>query len=315
MIWSYLKTIKSAEITLTDDTIVNPIYKAKVNLTGNRYLGEYFLKIINVSSQDEGNYRCYQRGHEISIVQVNLHIEVAPNDLLILNQQTDGIINGTEGQMLNITCQVRGGNTKGNISWINVTDVLANFTEFIEWPFVYLNFTTDYKQHGKNLTCGVAHALLGGQKEVSVKLNILYRPKISIKRHSVDELTEGQQIRLECLDRSNPPKTNITWEKNGIKLSSHPIYEKTNIDTNDSGIYSCIVLNSLGHELENISIFINKSKDKFNSDADSPTEIGPLEIVMIYVFVCSCGTLLFCSAACVFPICRRVKKKPNVLDK
>ncbi|CAC5367412.1 unnamed protein product [Mytilus coruscus] len=266
MIWSYLKTIKSAEITLTEDTFVNPIYIAKVNLTGNRYLGEYFLKIINVSSQDEGKYGCYQRGHEFSIVQVNLHIEVAPNKLIILTQHKDGIINETEGQVLNITCLAIGGNTKGNISWINVSDVLSHFTELTEWPFVYLKFTTDYKQHGKNLKCGVTHALLSGQLEVSVTFNVLYKPKIYISRYPTGNIDEGQQMKLACLEKSNPPKTNITWIKDGIIVSSNPIYEKTNVNTNDSGNYSCIVFNSLGKEVEDIVIFVNKSNDKYNDD-------------------------------------------------
>ncbi|XP_063399656.1 sialic acid-binding Ig-like lectin 11 [Mytilus trossulus] len=238
---------------------------------------------------------------------------VAPKDVIILNKHTDGIISQTEGQMLNITCQAIGGNTKGNISWINVSDISSNFTELIKWPFVYLSFTTDYKHHRKKLACGVAHALLSGHMEESVTINVLYRPKISIKRHPVNELTEGQQIKLECLDTSNPSKTNITWEKSGIILSSKPIYEKNNIDTNDSGIYICIVFNSLGHEQENISILVNKRKDTYNSD--SSTGIGPLEVVMIYVCVCSCGTLLFCLAAFVLPKCRRVSRKPTALGK
>ncbi|XP_071119962.1 cell adhesion molecule 1-like [Mytilus edulis] len=237
----------------------------------------------------------------------------APKELIILNQHTDGIISQTEGQMLNITCQAIGGNTKGNISWINVSDISSNFIELIKWPFVYLSFTTDYKHHRKKLTCGVAHALLSGHMEESVILNLLYRPKISIKRHTVNELTEGQRIKLECLYTSNPSKTNITWEQNDIILSSNPIYEKNNIDTNDSGIYTCIVFNSLGHEQENISILVNTRNDTNNSD--SSTGIGPLEVVMIYVCVCFCGTLSFCLAAFVLPKRRRVRKKPTVLDK
>lgn len=99
-------------------------------------------------------------------------LSVAPNKVKILSKHIGGIINETEGQMLNITCQAIGGNTKGNISWINVSDILSNFTELIEWPFVYLNFTTDYKQHGRNLTCGVAHTLLSGLMKESVTLNV-----------------------------------------------------------------------------------------------------------------------------------------------
>lgn len=75
MIWSYLKNIKTEETTLTEDTYVNPKYITKFNLIGKRYRGEYFLKIINVTSKDEGKYSCYQQGQTISIVQVDLHLE------------------------------------------------------------------------------------------------------------------------------------------------------------------------------------------------------------------------------------------------
>lgn len=72
-------------------------------------------------------------------------------------------------------------------------------------------------------------------------------------------------MKLECLDISNPPETNMTWEKDGVILSSNSVYEKANLQTNDSGNYSCIVSNSLGTELDNIFIFVNKSFDEHNN--------------------------------------------------
>lgn len=71
-------------------------------------------------------------------------------------------------------------------------------------------------------------------------------------------------MKLKCLEHCNPPKTSITWVKDGIFLSSGPVYEKTNMKTNDSGNYSCIVLNSVGKELEYVVILINKSYVKYN---------------------------------------------------
>ncbi|CAC5419002.1 unnamed protein product [Mytilus coruscus] len=92
------------------------------------------------------------------------------------------------------------------------------------------------------------------------------KPKISILRYPTGDIEEGQQMKLECLEKSNPPKTNITWVKDGILLSSGPVYEKANMKTNDSGNYSCIVVNTLGREIEYIVVFVNKSNDKYNDD-------------------------------------------------
>lgn len=90
------------------------------------------------------------------------------------------------------------------------------------------------------------------------------KPKISILRYPEGYIEEGHQMKLECLEKSNPPETNITWVKDGVILSSDPIFEKTNMKTNDSGNYSCIVFNSLGGELEYIVVFVNKSNGEYN---------------------------------------------------
>lgn len=39
-------------------------------------------------------------------------------------------------------------------------------------------------------------------------------------------------------------------------------------------------------------------------NADILFEI-PLEVVMIYTLVCTCGTILFCSASYFLPLCRK----------
>ncbi|CAG2219687.1 unnamed protein product [Mytilus edulis] len=264
-IWSYRRNINDNRITLMDALKVNPKYKEKVKLTSKGSAGEYCLNIINVSSQYEGVYYRFTNAQN-SILQFNLAIEAAPDGLIILNKTTNGIIIETEDKMLNVTCQAIGGNTKGNIYWRNVSDFEPHFTELDEWPFAYLHFTTDYKHHKINLSCVVEHAMLIVPMVTSVIFNIRYKPKITISRYPAGVIKEGQGIQLECLDKSNPPKANITWVKDGIILSSDPIYEKTNMKTNDSGSYSCIVFNSLGKEVQEIVIFVNKRNGSYNDD-------------------------------------------------
>lgn len=60
--WSYLGNIKNDGLTLAVDNVINPDYRNKIELTGNRSLGDYHLKIKEVSSKDAGKYRCYQQG-------------------------------------------------------------------------------------------------------------------------------------------------------------------------------------------------------------------------------------------------------------
>lgn len=100
-------------------------------------------------------------------------LSAAPDDLIILNRTTDGIIIETEGQMLNITCQAIGGNTKGNIYWRNVFDFESQITEVDEWPFAYLHLITDYKHHGMNFSCVVEHEILSAEMVASVIFHVL----------------------------------------------------------------------------------------------------------------------------------------------
>ncbi|CAG2219684.1 unnamed protein product [Mytilus edulis] len=259
-ICSHRKKNKVEENTIMENLEFGPGYENRVKLTNKRSAGEYCLTIINVSSQDEGFYRCYTENQN-SILQFNLSIEAAPDDLVILNRTTDKIITETEGQMLNLTCQAIGGNTKGKIYWRNVSDFEPHFTEVDAWPFAYLHFAADYKHNKMNLSCVVEHDMLSAQMVASVVLNIRYKPKITFSRYLVGDIEEGQDMKLECLDESNPPKTNLTWRKDGIILSYDSIYTKSNMKTNDSGNYSCIVINSLGEELQDIIILVIKGND------------------------------------------------------
>lgn len=53
---------------------VNPEYKDKVNLTLIGSAGDYCLKLINMSSHDEGIYSCYTPANTF-ILEFNLCIE------------------------------------------------------------------------------------------------------------------------------------------------------------------------------------------------------------------------------------------------
>lgn len=98
---------------------------------------------------------------------------MAPYGLIILSNTTDGIITENEGQILNISCQVLGGNTKGRFYWSYVSDFKPHFTELDEWPFTYMNFTVDYKHHSMNLSCVVEHHMFSAPMVASVIFNVL----------------------------------------------------------------------------------------------------------------------------------------------
>lgn len=78
-----------------------------------------------------------------------------------------------EGQVLNITCQVKGGNTQGKMKWMIVSDFKPPFTQLVKWPFAYLNFTAEYIHHGMNVTCVVDHDMLSAPLTTSVSFNVL----------------------------------------------------------------------------------------------------------------------------------------------
>lgn len=65
--WSYIGNFTGDGCTLTEDRVINPNYKNKFELTGNRSLGDYHLKINNVSSKEAGIYRCYQQGQKTKV--------------------------------------------------------------------------------------------------------------------------------------------------------------------------------------------------------------------------------------------------------
>ncbi|VDI28601.1 Hypothetical predicted protein [Mytilus galloprovincialis] len=72
--WLYLTKKNSPHETLTEGVDVNNHYKTRIQITGNTRNGEYHLKILNFTRQDEGIYRCIT-DREIMPVDVYLQMK------------------------------------------------------------------------------------------------------------------------------------------------------------------------------------------------------------------------------------------------
>ncbi|KAL7045228.1 hypothetical protein ACKWTF_002178 [Chironomus riparius] len=96
---------------------------------------------------------------------------------------------------------------------------------------------------------------VGEEEEASAFLNVQYKAKVIYSPKEV-YFAFGQTAILDCHFRSNPPLTNLRWEKDGILFDPYnvrDVYYKRNgslyfseVDDLHSGKYTCTPFNELG---------------------------------------------------------------------
>ncbi|VDI58254.1 Hypothetical predicted protein, partial [Mytilus galloprovincialis] len=255
-LWIYLPNANASRTsskTLAENKHVHEKYH-NINIVGNTS-SDYHLIISNLTEKNVGHYKCFQSGNLRA--EFNLEMKVAPSEIQILNKNGIDIAVGYENEDLHIVCYATGGIPEGKLYW-KETDITFTRTSCI-WPWANLTFVPLVKHDGKILTCAVTHEMLDVEKEVSVKLSVQYKPKIDIFTHPKGVIIEDDKIELKCRDQSSPPKTNITWKKDGQILSFESEYIIAKSRINDSGIYTCTAVNIVGQVEKDILILVNKS--------------------------------------------------------
>lgn len=91
---------------------------------------------------------------------------------------------------------------------------------------------------------------------------ILVGPNISIAAKPSADILEGNKIILQCIDCSNVPSKNFSWERNGSLLTdaTSSVLEIYDVTKKDSGIYACHVQNMIGSSGSSIRVNVYRKK-------------------------------------------------------
>ncbi|XP_074225896.1 B-cell receptor CD22 isoform X2 [Camelus bactrianus] len=159
-----------------------------------------------------------------------LKIQVLPQEATVM-----------EGASVTMECQVISSNPQyWRISWLKNGNLLPGTKNVLSLPEVTRDMSGKYQCEALNV--------LGTGKSEGVDLQVLHAPEPSRVQLSPSTVQEGNQVKLTCVSRANPPPTNYTWYYNGIEM---PGWTNQNFQIPEAllrhaGRYSCLAENSLG---------------------------------------------------------------------
>ena len=247
------------------------MYPGKYSLSQSS--GDCSLTIQNVDiSLDDGDWECqvtstsFSSQDALASQGARLTVSVAPESVVLRyggREVAGGQLSLTDNKLETVVCVTRNSNPAPIISWYlgdtAITSSLqTNVTEgeTERWRSeAELSHKFSVTDRGSVLRCVVTHSgytNTGAQHQVSVQLDIKYKPILTIaRRDSSDQLEAGlSSVQLTCNVNSNPAST-VIWTRldpagHQRKVHSGPELELKPVRRENGGTYVCTATNTVG---------------------------------------------------------------------
>ncbi|CAC5395228.1 unnamed protein product [Mytilus coruscus] len=193
----------------------------------------------------------------------------------------DNSIIGKENKNLILACYTSGGIPIGKTIWYHGEKKLAMNEVYSK--MAYYSLVPNRKHNDKIYTCLAEHDMLRTPLKQSIKLDILYPPRVQCVWRK-EPVSVGHYVNLSCSYYSNPLDAEILWTKSCQNIdSSHSIVTKLavendrnwteievmikdahgvtaimieNVTKTDAGAYTCNVTNTEGSASETIYLVV-----------------------------------------------------------
>ena len=235
--------------------------------------GDCSLTIHNVDiSLDDGAWECqvtatsFSSQDALASSSARLTVSVAPDSVVLQyggREVTGGQLSLTDNKVESLVCVSRNSNPAPSMSWYLGQTALPSGLQTNRsegqserWRSeARLSRRFSVRDQGSVLRCVLAHAGYGttqGRHEVSVQLDILYKPVVTItRRDSSEQLEDGvSSVQLSCNVNSNPAST-VSWARldpagHQRKVHSGPELELKPVRRENGGTYLCTASNTVG---------------------------------------------------------------------
>ncbi|VDI29170.1 Hypothetical predicted protein, partial [Mytilus galloprovincialis] len=241
---------ENGSIVYADGSMINPKLsnKRKLKLVGSMDNREYNMEIRNISTREEGVYRCSQRNlinRTTRATFVLLLIQVEPKNPQI-HGKINGKLDGQEGVHLQLLCTVTSGIPNETITWYNVSSKIDKGGPAI----LNTTITPSRYDHKKKYICSINHTSLQKPLQEIVTLDIKYPPDINV-------LLNVENKVVECSPNGIPPNfTFYQWQHRseyGQLIRSLPDSPILKLDSTDgnienyqlNGVYECRAENGI----------------------------------------------------------------------
>merc|ERR1719461_110801 len=159
------------------------------------------------------------------------------------------VVTVTENLAETFTCMASSSNPAPAIYWRMGSRSLnmMNETSTLEASKAVLIHSFSREDTGARLECVVEHdAYQAGQKILSIVLDVMYRPSVTIAREESPVLEDGEgRLSLSCNSDANP-QPRIVWRKGEEIVAEGEILDMDPVVKEDAGIYVCQAENRVG---------------------------------------------------------------------
>ncbi|CAG2245022.1 unnamed protein product [Mytilus edulis] len=231
----------------------------KIEIKGNISAGEYNLKLNNISSEEEGFYRCTEfvnEGTPLETTTVILLIKEAPWNITI-NNSNNRVLKAEENRTLVLFCNVNYASME-SIMWFNGSILLG-----VGGPMVFLfEIIPQRYDHNKTFTCAVNSSKVRPASNKSIMLDIQYKPVVTLNIDQIIRIQEGQNFTLSCIVDSNPAATRVYFEKDGFSIDVSNLTNSLNlfnIRREQTGTYGCKAENVIGKGYTDVKLIVQWS--------------------------------------------------------
>ncbi|XP_060076285.1 hemicentin-1-like [Ylistrum balloti] len=232
--------------------VISQAYQARYSITG-----EFNLKIVNVTTSDDGEFSCTVQNFTSGRAYLNVLVPPGAPSLFVNDTRPD--LN--EGDYVSLTCNSSGANPAPTFRWTRRIDGIkedvpssAILTENIQTKVQsssQIVIALQPRDNGAEYMCEVFNSLNAASTLSSTHVfSVFYAPIISFPpAYPPFNILLGTSFNMECLVNANPSATSIVWRKGSSPIrtgaGSSLTHAFQSAQKSDTGEYSCTATNSI----------------------------------------------------------------------
>ncbi|XP_052218126.1 roundabout homolog 1-like [Dreissena polymorpha] len=229
-------------------------YSISTDILNN--ISHIYLTVLSLTKDQAGTYTCQIVGTQnqssvtlLYAVPVN-YVEMIPRDKVsLLNNVTTNMFSCTSstGRPTPVIRWYTDNKTPGyyadDSDITTLASSITNSSASGDTTTSHLTFTPSTDDHGQMLYCNVSNGYGQIMSNTTPLIEILRLPSKPVIFHNANlvngsiTVMENKTLSLNCVSEGNPNPT-ITWITPSFSRST-PVLTITNIQTNDTGMYTC----------------------------------------------------------------------------
>ncbi|XP_057299725.1 hemicentin-1-like isoform X2 [Hydractinia symbiolongicarpus] len=262
-------------LTCTTSSPRNIVYKFQKDTVDFTQFQSSAVYNITTQTSDSGSYRCIAQVNKVEKVSSQVTVEVTLKVSITITPTV-------EGQNMNITCNVKGGEEAQSFSWkknrVSVTETSETLVvQNVQRSMIGINYSCIATSQASTQS-NEAFATLSNANIYYNASELIFAPS------NKNEGKVGEKFSMTCYasDYGNPQAT-LAWYRNGIATSTEqggkPVsYDIDPVTRDSTGDYICKAKNTAG-EVEKTFTFTSIEKPDsptLNISSKTPTSITVL---------------------------------------